>query len=130
MVSSPRTHDSVMRARALFATMASVGCSRIVHPLTLEAQMTVTPRGAIAGLGIFVAIFLGFGAVEELVIRGIRGGEGQPLIIGVAGALVSLLLGLAALALWRQHRAAPRLASVAAVAAIAFHVYAALPPHR
>jgi hypothetical protein len=34
------------------------------------------------------------------------------------------------LALWRQHRNARRLAIVAAVAGIAFHAYAALPPHR
>ena len=92
--------------------------------------MTGTLRHALAGLGILVAIFLGFGAGDELVVRGIRGGEEQPLIVGAAGALVSLLLGLAALALWRQHRRARRLAIVAAVAAIAFHTYAALPPHR
>ena len=92
--------------------------------------MTITFRSAIAGLGILVAIFLGYGAVDELVVRGIRGGEDQPLVVGVAGALVSMLVGLAGLALWRQHRTARGLAIVAAVAAIVFHAYAAMPPHR
>ncbi len=92
--------------------------------------MTVMLRGAVVALGILVAIFLGFGAVDELLVRGIRGGEVQPLIIGLVGTTVSLLIALAALSLWRQHRSARRLAVGAAVAAIVFHAYAALPPHR
>ncbi len=92
--------------------------------------MTVMSRGAAATLGILVAAFLGFGAVEELIVRGARGGEVQPLVVGLAGALVSLLLALAAFALWRQHAGAPRLGLVAALAAIVFHAYAAMPPHR
>ena len=92
--------------------------------------MTVMSRGAVVALGILVATFLGFGAVDELLVRGIRGGEVQPLIVGLVGATVSLLLALGALALWRQHPSARRLAIGAAVAAIVFHAYAALPPHR
>ncbi|HJU69834.1 MAG TPA: hypothetical protein VJ650_16470 [Gemmatimonadaceae bacterium] len=92
--------------------------------------MTVTLRNAIAVFGILVAAFLGFGAVQELVVRGIQGGEVQPLIVGVTGTVVSLLLALAALALGRRQQRARPLAIVAAIAAILFHVYAALPPHR
>jgi hypothetical protein len=92
--------------------------------------MTVLSRGASAMLGILLATFLGFGAVEELVVRGIRGGEVQPLIVGLIGAGVSVLLALASLALWRQHASARRLTIVAALAIIMFHAYAALPPHR
>ena len=92
--------------------------------------MTTTLRSAAAALGVLVATFLGFGAVQELVVRGIRGGEIQPLIIGLAGAIVSVLLALAPVALWRQHRGARQLAGVAAVAGVVFHVSAALPPHR
>jgi len=97
---------------------------------TREAQMTVTFRSAVATLGIVVALFLGFGAVDELLVRGIRGGEIQPLVVGLLGTAVSLLLAMAALALWRQHRSARRMAIIAAVAGISFHAYAALPPHR
>ena len=92
--------------------------------------MTVTFRSAVAALGIVVALFLGFGAVDELLVRGIRGGETQPLVVGLLGTAVSLLLAMAAIALWRQHRSARRMAIIAAVAGIAFHAYAALPPHR
>jgi hypothetical protein len=92
--------------------------------------MTILSRGAAAALGILVATLLGFGAVEELVVRGVRGGEVQPLLVGLAGAFVSLLLVLAVLALWRHHVSARPLAIVAAIAATVFHAYAALPPHR
>ena len=53
--------------------------------------MTGTLRNPIASLGILVAMFLGFGAIEELVIRGIRGGEAQALVVGMAGVLVSMV---------------------------------------
>jgi hypothetical protein len=92
--------------------------------------MTVLARGALASLGILVAAFLGFGAIEELVVRGIRGGEVQPLIVGLVGAVVSVLLAVASLALSRQYADARGIAIVAALAAIVFHAYAAMPPHR
>jgi hypothetical protein len=79
---------------------------------------------------IVLAAVLGAAAVQELVVRGIRGGEGQPLVVGVAGVAVCALAVAAALALWRRSRAAPRLATVGGVLAIAFHLFAALPPER
>lgn len=84
----------------------------------------------VALFSILVALFLGYGAVEEFVVRGVRGGEMQPLVVGLVGIIVSLLLAAAGLALWRRHPAARRLALVAAASSVAFHVYAALPPHR
>jgi hypothetical protein len=92
--------------------------------------MTILSRGTAAALGILVAMLLGFGAVEELVVRGVRGGEVQSLLVGLAGAFVSLLLVLAVLALWRHHVNARPLAIVAGIAVTVFHAYAALPPHR
>jgi len=84
----------------------------------------------IAALSILVALFLGFGAVEEFVVRGVRGGEVQPLIVGLVGAGVSVLLIAAGVAHWRRGASARRLVPCAAVVTVAFHVYAALPPHR
>jgi len=81
-------------------------------------------------LNIPVALFLGYGAVDELIQRGIRGGEVQPFIIGVIGIVVSVLLVLSGVALWQRRPGARRLAIVAAAASVLFHVYAALPPHR
>ena len=81
-------------------------------------------------LNILVALFLGYGAVEELIVRGVRGGETQPFVIGAVGIAVSVLLAASGVALWRRRAGAWRLAVVAAVASVLFHVYAALPPHR
>jgi len=77
-----------------------------------------------------IAIALGFGAVQELVVRGVRGGEPQPLAVGAVGAVASGLLLAAAAALWREAAGASRLAGVAAAVSAGFHAYAALPPHR
>ena len=84
----------------------------------------------VALFSILVALFLGYGAVEEFVVRGVRGGETQPLVVGLVGIVVSLLLAAAGLALWRRRPSARGLALVAAASSVAFHVYAALPPHR
>ena len=84
----------------------------------------------LAFLNILVALFLGYGAVEEFWMRGVRGGEVQPLIVGLVGAFVSVLLALSGFALWRRWPNARVLAIAAAVLSIVFHVYAAFPPHR
>ena len=81
-------------------------------------------------LNILVALFLGYGAAEELIVRGVRGGEVQPFVIGAAGIVVSVLLAVSGIALWRRRPGARRLTVVAAVASVLFHVYAVLPPHR
>ena len=92
--------------------------------------MSGPARSAVGIIGVLVAAALGFGAVQELVVRGVRGGEVQAFVVGLLGAVVSLSLGLAALAQWRRRTGARRMAIIAALAAIVFHAYAALPPHR
>ena len=81
-------------------------------------------------LNILVALFLGYGAVEEFWVRGVRGGEVQPLVVGLTGAFVSILLALSGVGLWRRWPNARTLAVAAALLSIVFHVYAACPPHR
>ena len=81
-------------------------------------------------LNIAVALLLGYGAVAELWIRGVRGGETQPLIVGIVGALVSFALAVAGLARLRRWPNARQLTIFTAVALVVFHVCAALPPHR
>ena len=85
---------------------------------------------ALTLFNVLVALFLGFGAVQELVERGVRGGEAQPFIVGLVGIIVSLMLIASGVAFWRRWPAARRLLTCAAVLSILFHVYAALPPHR
>lgn len=85
-----------------------------------------------AVLNILVALVLGFGAVQELLVPGLRGGEVQvqPFFIGLAGTVVSVLFIISGVAMWWKWPSARRLAIVTAVSSILFHVYAALPPHR
>lgn len=85
---------------------------------------------ALALFSILVALFLGFGAVGEFIVRGVRGGEVQPFFVGLAGIIVSLLLAGAGVALWRRWPSARKLVLIAALSSVVFHVYAALPPHR
>ena len=85
---------------------------------------------AIGLLNILVALFLGYGAVGEFIVRGIQGGEVQPLLVGLAGIVVSLLLIASGIAFWQRRPTARRLLLIAAVSSILFHVYGALPPHR
>ena len=76
------------------------------------------------------AILLGFGALQELVVRGIWDSENQAFWLGLAGSLVCLLVVVATIALWRGRPFAPHLAWTAAVASVAFHLYGVLPPHH
>jgi len=77
-----------------------------------------------------LSILLAGGAVQELIVRGINGGDTGPLIIGVIGICVAMDAIIATLFLWRRHPAAPIIGLVAGVAMIAFHAFAALPPER
>ena len=77
-----------------------------------------------------IGLMLGFGALQELFVRGIWRAEAPSLLIGAAGSVVSALLLVAALAMWRRWDAWPRVAALAGALSVAFHVYAALPPIR
>jgi hypothetical protein len=79
---------------------------------------------------VVLALPLGVGAVQELYILGIQGGQVQPFWVGAAGVVVCAMIPLAAVVLWRRWRNARSLAIAAALLHIGFHVYASLPPHR
>lgn len=84
----------------------------------------------LAVLNILVALLTGFGAAQELIVRGVRGQEVKPFFIGLAGIAVSLLFIISGVAMWRKSPSARPLVIITAIFSIAFHVYAALPPHR
>ena len=81
-------------------------------------------------LNILVALLTGFGAVQELIVRGIINREVQPFIISVMGIAVSVLFLISGVAMWRKWATAQAWTIVAAISSILFHIYAALPPHR
>jgi hypothetical protein len=84
----------------------------------------------LAVLSIVVGLLTGFGALQELIARGIIDREVQPLIIGLVGAAVSALFLISGVAMWRKWPNPRRLLIVTGILSIIFHVYAALPPHR
>jgi hypothetical protein len=77
-----------------------------------------------------IGLLLGLGGLREFLVDGLWYGQLQPLLVGAAGALVSSLLLLAAVAIWLRWSRWPRLATCAGVLSIVFHVYAALQPQR
>jgi hypothetical protein len=84
----------------------------------------------LAVLSILVALLTGFGAVQELIVRGIIDREVQPFIIGLVGTAVSVLFLISGIAMLRKWATARTWVIVTAILSILFHVYAALPPHR
>src|SRR5262245_35649627 len=81
-------------------------------------------------LNVVVGLLLAFGGAQEVVVRGILGGERVPFVVGAIGTAVSLLLSLSGVALWRRWRGARELALLACVLVAVFCVIAALPPPR
>jgi hypothetical protein len=77
-----------------------------------------------------VALLLGFGALQELYVLGIQGGQVRPFWLGAIGAVVCVLLIVSSVALWRRWKGAREFAISAALLFIGFHLYASLPPHR
>ncbi|PYP77842.1 MAG: hypothetical protein DMD35_13470 [Gemmatimonadetes bacterium] len=77
-----------------------------------------------------IGFLLGLGGLREFLVDGIWYGQLQPLLVGAAGALVSSLLLLAAIAIWLGWSRWPRVATVAGALSIVFHIYGALQPER
>src|SRR5262245_51029956 len=83
---------------------------------------------AVVVLNLVVGLLLAFGGIQEVIVRGILGGERVPFVVGVIGTAVSLLLSLSGVALWRRWRGARELTLLACVLVAVFCVIAALPP--
>ena len=81
-------------------------------------------------LTILVSLLLAFGAAQELFVRGLAGGEIEPFFVGLAGIIVSAMLAIAGLALWRRWSMTRQILIVAGASSLLFHISAALPPHR
>lgn len=79
-------------------------------------------------LNIVVGVLLALGGIQEVVVRGILNGERVPFLVGAIGTMVSVLLSISGIALWRNWRGARTLTLVACVLVAAFCTLAALPP--
>jgi hypothetical protein len=84
----------------------------------------------LAVLTILVGLLTGFGAVQDLIVGGVINRDVQPLMISVAGTVISVLFLISGVAMWRKWASTRQLVIVTAILSILFHVYAALPPHR
>ena len=87
-------------------------------------------RLVLVALNIIVAFVLGFPAVRELAIRGIRDVELQLLVLISAAILVSILFIISSVAMLREWAAVRSLVVITGVLSLLVHVYGALPPHR
>ena len=118
---SQTDHAEFMRRRRGVATLTQATIAmRPVH-----SEVSVLPLTTAV-----IGFLLGLGGLREFLVRGIWYGQLQPLLVGAAGALVSSMLLLAAIAIWLQWSRWPRLATLAGALSIVFHVYGALPPGR
>ena len=84
----------------------------------------------LASLNLLVALLTGFGALQEFLVRGIGYGQMQPLLISLAGIVVSILFIISGIALLRQSSDARSLIILTGTLSILLHVYGVLPPHR
>jgi len=85
---------------------------------------------ALAALNVLVALTTGFGALQEFIVGGIGHGKMQPLLISLAGIVVSVLFIISGIALLRQWSTVRRLIILTGTLSILLHVYGVLPPHR
>jgi hypothetical protein len=92
------------------------------------ASPTTTPM-LIAIFSILAALALGFGAVQEFIVRGLGNGEVEPGTLGVVAAIVCALMIFAAVAYARRAPYARPLLVVTGVFSLVVHGYGALPPH-
>ena len=84
----------------------------------------------LAILTILVGLLTGFGAGQELIVRGVIDRELQPFIIGVVGIVVAVLFLISGIAMWRKWANTRPLLMVTGILSIVYHIYVALPPHR
>jgi len=87
-------------------------------------------RLLLGALNILVALVMGFFAVQEFAIRGIRYGQLQPFVLSSAAILVSILFIISAVAMLREWTTARSFVLITGVSSLLVHVYGVLPPHR
>jgi hypothetical protein len=84
----------------------------------------------LVALNVLVALLTGFGALEHLVVRGIRHGQMQPLLLSLLAVIVSVLFITSGIALLRRWPTVRQLITLTGTLSILLHVYGVLPPHR
>jgi hypothetical protein len=87
-------------------------------------------RLALVALNMLIALLTGFGALQELIIGGIRYRQTQPFLVSLMGVIVSILFITSGIALLRRWPTVRRLIVLTGILSILLHVYGALPPHR
>lgn len=84
----------------------------------------------LVALNVLVALLTGFGAVQQFVVRGIRDGQMQPLLLSLVAMIVSIFFITSGIALLQRWPTARRLITLTGALSILLHVYGVLPPHR
>ena len=81
-------------------------------------------------LNMLVAALTAFGAIQELIVRGILYRQMQPFLLSLAGMIVSALFMTSGIAMLRQWPTVRRLITLTGTLSILLHIYGVLPPHR
>ena len=118
------------RIRFCWAAITDLSQSALRERASVGAADPPTaPAMIIAVFSALVALALGFGAVQEFVVRGLGNGELEPGALGVVAAIVCALILFAGIAYARRTTYARRLLIVTGVLSLVVHGYGALPPH-
>ena len=125
-------HWQLLQKRNRLNMKSKLDLSRRVAGATQDAVTFPQSRTRLllVVLNILVALALGFGAVQEIVVRGIANAEPQPFVLSAVGIVVSILFIVSAIAILRDWDGARRLVLITGVLSILLHIYGALPPHH
>jgi hypothetical protein len=77
-----------------------------------------------------IALFTGFGALQQLAFDGLLKWHLQPLFLSLAAVIVTLLFMTSGIALLRRWPTTPRLITLTGTMSVVLHIYGVLPPHR
>ena len=77
-----------------------------------------------------IALFTGFGALQQLAFDGLLKWHLQPFFLSLAAVIVSLLFMTSGIALLRRWPTSPRLITLTGTMSVLLHIYGVLPPHR
>ena len=125
-------HWQLLQKRNRLNMKSKLDLSRCVAGATHDAVTFPQNRArlVLVVLNILVALALGFGAVQEFVVRGIGEDDPQPFLMSAVGIVVSVLFMVSAIAILRDWSGARRLVLITGVLSILLHIYGALPPHQ
>jgi hypothetical protein len=120
----------LLEKRGTLNTQTKIDLWKRVRGAVLDALWFQRAHLFLVTLNLVVAALTAFGAMQEFIVRAFFKPQLQPLLLSVAGIVVSVLFIISGMAMLRQSRQARGLIFATGVLSILFHVYGVLPPQR